>query len=337
MKNVCFMILQASLLCSVGASDTVELYEHERLIEFGMEGIKSLPSKKKVPVIEFLSGVAYAGVNLRTMKPANEKERDRDAKYKEDKKLPKRIMEEMFLKLKSLPKERYITSKYTHKNGQTLKYLLLFPQNYDKSKKYPLILYLHGGGGSAKENLLEVAGNGVGPAIAACFLGKKYESFILVPQAHPKTGWGTPATHPRIAQKTTNHSEAVIGLVAHIQGRYNTDKDRLYMIGQSMGGNGAIYLSVRYPNLFAASMPIVGFSDPAMADKLDHAMWIFSAEYDKLKEGKPNLAFEFFKNARKAGKNIQFTLFGNSGHLSHHIPYLRLTVWDWLFAQKRGR
>ena len=36
--------------------------------------------------------------------------------------------------------------------GDTLKYRILFPENYDKDKKYPLVIFLHGAGERGNDN-----------------------------------------------------------------------------------------------------------------------------------------------------------------------------------------
>ena len=196
---------------------------------------------------------------------------------------------------------------------------------------------MHGGGGSKLDDIFSVGGNNLAPAIAACLLQEKHSSFILVPQAEKGLDWGMPSTHFQFDKRKTikDHSQALIDLINQVHNNYNTDKNRVYLMGQSVGGSGAIYLSVNYPNVFAASVPIFGWSNPVTADKLDHAMWIFTAEYDKMKAGKPRLNFEFFQEARSSGKDIQFTCFGNAGHPSSYLVYLRLQFWDWLFAQER--
>ncbi len=46
-----------------------------------------------------------------------------------------------------------------------------------------------------------------------------------------------------------------------VQANYNIDPDRIYLTGLSMGGRGTIDLVLRYPDVFAAAVPICGFYD----------------------------------------------------------------------------
>src|SRR5262245_43953859 len=75
---------------------------------------------------------------------------------------------------------------YQSPGGQTLPYRLFVPRAYDQQKKYPLMLYLHGGGGLGRDNLKQIQG---GSSFMISLLVSqanqaKYPCFVLVPQAH---------------------------------------------------------------------------------------------------------------------------------------------------------
>ena len=42
--------------------------------------------------------------------------------------------------------------EYNYAEGKVLPYRILYPENYDKSKKYPLVLFLHGAGERGNDN-----------------------------------------------------------------------------------------------------------------------------------------------------------------------------------------
>jgi predicted peptidase len=46
--------------------------------------------------------------------------------------------------------------KNTH--GESMPYRLFLPANYDARKKYPIVLWLHGGGGRGTDNLKQISG-----------------------------------------------------------------------------------------------------------------------------------------------------------------------------------
>ena len=46
----------------------------------------------------------------------------------------------------------YQKKEYTYSEGKVLPYRILYPDNYDKTKKYPLVLFLHGSGERGNDN-----------------------------------------------------------------------------------------------------------------------------------------------------------------------------------------
>ena len=101
-------------MCFYSSAETTasELYQSEKLIEFGIDGIESF-STQMLPIIEILKGENLSDFNMRSHKPANEKEKKRDEKFIKDTSERVTLAKEMGNKLRSLPKERYTISNYT--------------------------------------------------------------------------------------------------------------------------------------------------------------------------------------------------------------------------------
>jgi predicted peptidase len=59
------------------------------------------------------------------------------------------------------------------------------------------------------------------------------------------------------------------------------DTDRIYITGASMGGCRTGDLICRYPDKFAAAMPLCGIGDTHQAKKLIHMpIWVFHGDQD---------------------------------------------------------
>lgn len=79
---------------------------------------------------------------------------------------------------------------FKNSQGATLLYRLYVPENNDEKKKYPLVLYLHGGGGRGNDNRKQIDGGNA--YLIDLFTGAdtqaRYLSFVVAPQS-PMEGW----------------------------------------------------------------------------------------------------------------------------------------------------
>ena len=125
------------------------------------------------------------------------------------------------------------------KNGMDLSYYVATPENYDESKKYPLIVALHGAG-TYGENPEALLGN---PEYTG-YLKFKPQAILLMPHSRFEP-WSTQCANLK----------HVIDLVCE---SYNVDTLRISICGASMGGYGTWDMIMSYPDFFAAAAPICG-------------------------------------------------------------------------------
>lgn len=132
------------------------------------------------------------------------------------------------------------------KTGTSVKYNLYIPKNYDKNKKYPLVLFMHDKGvlsEDTKTALLQ--GNGA-TSFAAPEEQARHEAFVLAPQYSRQVVDDN--------GDITSDLEATVNLIRdYLISKYSIDEKKLYATGQSMGGMMAIVMNYKYPELFAAS------------------------------------------------------------------------------------
>src|SRR5687768_12681002 len=83
----------------------------------------------------------------------------------------------------------YQKKEYKHSDGKVLPYRILYPENYDKSKKYPLILFLHGAGERGSDNEKQLVHG------AKLFVSdanrKAFPAIILIPQCPDDSFWAS--------------------------------------------------------------------------------------------------------------------------------------------------
>ena len=151
-----------------------------------------------------------------------------------------------------------------------LPYRLFIPDNYDPSRAYPLIVYLHGAAGVGRDNVAQISGgNRIGSHLwTSSELQARHPSFVVAPQSVDK-GW-----QPR--------AQLVVDLIAALGKEFNLDRTRVYVTGQSMGGYGTWDLIVRWPNLFAAAVPLCGGGSVEAVDAIrDLPIWVFHGARDQ--------------------------------------------------------
>ncbi|MCP5548029.1 MAG: dienelactone hydrolase family protein [Akkermansiaceae bacterium] len=170
---------------------------------------------------------------------------------------------------------RYMAA--TRASGGQAKYLL-FENGYSRSKPCPLIIGLHGGGSGGYEKALEGARSQCGFWSRD---GLKGGYVVLAPIArkHVTNSWGT----------GSNFND-LIDAIEETTRRFNIDRTRIYVTGQSMGGGGTSQYYAAISEFAAAYCARAGY------------YWI--PQYAKPLAGKPIMVIhgdqdEAFRNATR--------------------------------------
>ena len=78
-------------------------------------------------------------------------------------------------------------------------------------------------------------------------------------------------------------SDNLMALIADLTDKLPIDTNRLYLTGSSMGGFGSWNLAAKYPQVFAAVVPLCGGGDPKKADILKTVnIWAFHGDQDPM-------------------------------------------------------
>ncbi len=214
--------------------------------------------------------------------------------------------------------------------GRTMPYRLYVPERYDKQKRYPLVLYLHGGGGRGDDNRKQIeGGNGyIVDLLVAHSSQAKYPSIVVVPQA-PGEGWvGYDSITP------TSYLSLVLELIRDLESSYNIDVNRRYVLGQSMGGFGTFAIITMQPKMFAAAVPVCGGGDESKAGEIAHIpIWVFHGEVDETV--KVERSRNMVAALTKAGGKPKYTEYKGEGHLIWTRVVMEPDLLPWMFSQKR--
>lgn len=242
-----------------------------------------------------------------------------------------------------LLKAQEVFIKQTFKNKETeLPYRLLQPKDFDQTKKYPLLLFLHGAGERGNDNQKQLVHGG--NLFLNAVQSDQYPSLMVFPQC-PKEDYWSNADIKRSEGKIdivfkqggepTDALEAVIALLDSMVQLPFVDKDRIYVGGLSMGGMGTFELCYRRPDLFAAAFPICGGGHPESVKRYANKfpIWIFHGEEDSI------VPAEFSKimvNAlEKEGAKPKFTLYPGVNHNSWDNAFAEPDLLEWIFSQNK--
>jgi len=129
--------------------------------------------------------------------------------------------------------------------GKTLAYNLFIPRDYDPSKRYPLVNFMHDAGVTSTE-VDRTLVQGLGAVIWADPAEQaKRPCFVVAPQF--------PEQFVNDQSEDSPYLGLVVGLVNSVATEYSIDPNRLYTTGQSGGGMLSIAINIKYPDFFAAS------------------------------------------------------------------------------------
>ena len=132
-----------------------------------------------------------------------------------------------------------------------MSYSIYVPKGYDKKKSYPLMVALHGLGGSDR-GMMRYRG--------FTQLAQKHGYIVVAPMGYSSRGWygsrgqtsrrGNPRNLGELSERD------VMNVLAIIRKEFPIDNSRIYLMGHSMGGGGTWHIGMKYPDIWAALAPV---------------------------------------------------------------------------------
>ncbi|MDB5121233.1 MAG: hypothetical protein JWN56_2451 [Sphingobacteriales bacterium] len=227
-----------------------------------------------------------------------------------------------------IPKNEPITQQEMHKGYKDLfigsfRCGVFIPPSYDPTKKYPLVVYLHGYSDTTTWNL----GWYQEPIVSS-------DPCIVITPKCPTTelaGWGhsySTVTTPMMAK--------TFEMIELLKKQYNLDPDRFYIHGTSLGAIGTYGVIRKNPDMFAAAYALCGNGNPQMAATLSTIpFWSFHGDADDVVPvaGSRDIYNEV---VRIGGKQIRYTEYKGVGHDVWNYTPPEIKIDKWLLAQRKG-
>jgi poly(3-hydroxybutyrate) depolymerase len=151
---------------------------------------------------------------------------------------------------------------------EIMPYRMYVPKAYTGAKPFPLIVALHGLGGT-EDSFFESYDKALPPLaeqhgyIVAAPIGYRVDGFY---------GWGLGVQRGDAAtQRTRELSEQdVMQVLQRMRRLYKIDENRIYLMGHSMGGIGTWAIAPKYPDIWAAIAPLSGIGAPDTVERMRH-------------------------------------------------------------------
>ncbi len=190
-------------------------------------------------------------------------------------------------------------------------YFMHVPPQYETGKRYPLVIWLHGGVNGAPA---EAASSAIEMWQQA--LGDKWANEVMVL---------APAC---IAQDTTEDAfwwrdkgqRNVLHMLREVKQRFNVDDNKVFITGMSDGGSGAFGFAGRRPDSFAGYFPLVGHPLVPASDGTrmfwenfkGAKVYAVSGGKDRLYPAK--MVAGLVKEANENGASIEHKIYEEAGH-----------------------
>ena len=217
-----------------------------------------------------------------------------------------------------------------------LPYRVHWPEDVDNASPTPLVVFLHVAGERGSDNERQLIH---GARDLLRYSIERHEPLIIVaPQVPLDERWVDVVWDERVHRMPEHPSESMgllMGLLTELMSDSRVDTNRVYLTGLSMGGFGTWDLIARWPDTFAAALPVCGGGDTDSAVRIKNIpVWAFHGSDDAVVI--PERSRDMIQALQQVGSNPRYTEYPGVGHDSWTETYQNFEVLDWFFSQRRG-
>ncbi len=151
---------------------------------------------------------------------------------------------------------------------EIMPYRMYVPKAYTGAKAFPLIVALHGLGGT-EDSFFDNYNRQLPP------LAEQHGYIVAAPLGYRvdgSYGWGVNNPPPDLVRRRVLElsEQDVMQVLERVKRQYKIDESRIYLMGHSMGGIGTWLLAAKYPDIWAALAPFAGAGTPATLERIRH-------------------------------------------------------------------
>jgi predicted peptidase len=198
-------------------------------------------------------------------------------------------------------------------------FLLHLPADSILKSKPPILIFLHGRSLSGS-NLDMVKRYGV---IHEIEKGRKIPAIVVAPQVQAGKSW---------------EPEKVLSVLQFVQKTFNTDSNRVYITGMSLGGYGTLGFAGAYPEIVTAAVALCGGGNTKDGcDLAQVPLWIQHGTKDyAVPISESEKIVRAIKNCN-GGENLKYTVLNGASHGALEKAFRTDELYNWLFQFTKER
>ena len=231
--------------------------------------------------------------------------------------------------IRAFQKREFLDNK-----GIKMPYRILLPIDYDCSKKYPLLVFLHGSGERGEDNEAQLKHG------ANLFLQedtrKNFQAIVVFPQCPNGESWSSMESDSTgkwdfpFTKEPSRQMKLLQGLLNEVMVNNCVDDRKVYLGGLSMGAFGILEWMAREPNRFAAAFPICGGGNTLLTAIYGSKIptWFFHGDADAVVP--VQYSRELVEKIKAEKGNVQYTEYPGIGHDSWNNAFKEPNLLSWL-------
>lgn len=231
-----------------------------------------------------------------------------------------------------IAKNKFEKKTYIDASGKAWPYCILYPENYEHSQSYPLIVFLHGAGERGADNQKQLEKG------ADAFLDQSfrhnYPCIVVFPQCPIDQSWvNVDRINWKFDYEKPDLTGKVVEFVNELIDQQIADPDQIYGIGLSMGAMGVLNIVQKYPDLLQSAIAICGATDlqNLKSAKVKTPLWFIHGDSD------PVVPTYFSREAclilKDKNDKTRYTEYQSTMHDSWDKAFAEPDFLSWLFEE----
>lgn len=216
-----------------------------------------------------------------------------------------------------------------------LNYRFLKPKTINQNEKYPLVVVFHGSGAIGTDNTSQMG------VLSKMWLlpenRKNFPAFVISPQFPIRSSnYHVDDKRNVNVSQSNEYLDLLLKSVDSLANNPNIDRNRIYVMGFSMGGATTSNAISTKPDLFAAAINVSGISQFNKMDSLKNIpIWIVHGTKDT--DNYPASNFRFFEELKNKNGKVFLWEYKDKYHNNILSKDLVTEIPKWLFQQNKNK